>query len=262
MPEPYRRIWENNGSNPNTPTFVLPDDLQSGNDTCAGFNILAAATMFKRMGQPRFRNLFKHYIEYGRDNRWRWNGVGGGWDRFGLLDGRRTTGECKLFVANLWLLARAPYPYGLGIRVADLRDVIQYEGGGGHGFVAEHNGTFFGLDANVSNAPGYRGVPLYLWANHKVLFYENLYWDACYGKRYENLQDMARYELTGRVFRLRNDTLANCTQTGDTVEEASHRGRIYYFRQHAREEEQHTRTRYVGPLTQEQAFSRHRFFQQ
>jgi hypothetical protein len=260
MPNPYRDIWNHNGMNAAAQTLTLPQRLQNPpRDACDGTTILTIADA-NAGGQADFNALFHAYIDYGNNVRhWIWNGAGGGWDRCGLLDGARATGECKLFVCNLWLLARSPRPYGLGIVATQIPDTLQYAGVGGHGFVSTHNGTFYGLHPNVSPAPNASSVPLYLWLNHKVISYQGRYWDPCYRATYAQLQDMAMYQLTGRTFRLRNAISNNCAQTGDTAEEATCRGVTYFFRLHSAPEQAMHQRLWEGPLTQQQALARHNY---
>lgn len=261
MANPYRDIWNHNGQNAALQQLTLPLRLQNPpRDACDGTTILTLADASSG-GRADFNALFHAYIDFGNNTRhWVWNGTGGGWDRFGLLDQARITGECKLFVANFWLLARSPRPYGLGIVATQLPDIpLPYTGAAAQGFVSAHNGVFYGLGPNVHPAANYRDVPLYLWDNHKVLSYQGRFWDPCYRATYNQLQDMARYQLTGQMFRLRNVPLATCMQTGDAAEAATYRGVTYYFRRQSQAEQLANHRTYEGPLTQVQAQARHNF---
>src|SRR5205823_2370673 len=66
------------------------------------------------------------------------------------------------------------------------------------GFIAVHDGIFFGLSPNVKTPGNYGGRPLYYWGNHKVIEYASVFWDLCYRTTYASLSEMCEYSLTGQ----------------------------------------------------------------
>lgn len=270
MSEPYRRIWEGNGQREDAARLVLPPDVQhKPRDACNGTTILSKAVgrsgahlnHERHLNKIHFNHLFEAFLDFGRSQtQWRWNGSAGGWNRYGLVDGTKLTGECKLFVANLWLLARAPYPYGMGRPLTRSPLIREYRGDHNQGFVAEHNGTFYNLGPNVLAPTDYNGALLYLWENHKVLQYRDRFWDACYGVTYDNLPQMAHYQLTQNELRLKDVPKHVCMQSGDFAYEATTKAKeTCYFRTLSSREQTETNRKYEGPLTREQAYARHEF---
>lgn len=128
---------------------------------------------------------------------WEWRPAGSGYsaNRFGVLDGSKLFGECKHFAFALWLLARAPKPFGIGLPHPQITLEI-YKGESGNGFVSNHDRPCLQLSKNVKIPPG-NIDRLYYWENHKAVLFNSVYFDVCYETTYANEQNMAVYTLTG-----------------------------------------------------------------
>lgn len=254
MANPYKRIWD---ANPSIDSIKLPEDmLEAPIEDCTGRQILVRAFALAG-GVPTFPHLFAAFTEVQFTRNWVWNpSSGGGSNPYGLLDGTKLSGECLHFAKNLWFLARAPAPYGLGLA----RDVVttsKYEGATGNGFVAAHNGTFLTLRPNIVAAQGYQGTPLYSWGDHKTVRWNNLFWDPCYVTTYAAEANMAVYQGTNVTVRTDDDGLLPTGPTGLTLlnqgkaaEKATLNGRIFYFRQVGTHEGRGAHIRYEGPISE------------
>jgi len=138
-----------------------------------------------------FQQLFDAYVRYIRTpgNGLTWNGSARGGSGYVMLDNDLTTGECAMFVTAFSILCWAPAPYGLGLPKGDF-ELPSYTGRDKKGFVSRHPTVgIVGLRPNV------RGQELYVWDNHKVVKYQNRYWDVMYNTSYGSMDEMALYHL-------------------------------------------------------------------
>lgn len=258
MAEPYLAIYNENGyGDINKQLYTLPPALQNKPaQDVAGVQILAVARRIAG-GDPTFDHLFEAFKDNLVRGAWQWNPAGGGWNSWGLLDGTKLAGECKHFAQNLWFLARCPAPYGLGLRRDQIDHSKTYAGATGEGFISNHNGTFLGLRSNVRAAAGYGGTPLYYWADHKTVKYNDRFWDPCYMVTYDAEADMAAYQLTNVYARTDVDGLwdqgnmqtLGLQAEGKTAEKATRNNRYYYFRRMAAVEQVAGRA-FEGPITE------------
>jgi hypothetical protein len=149
---------------------------------------------------PRYlANIVNALHEELKRANWQWNpSQPGGADARTVLDGTRTSGECKWLAGALRALLVAPPPYGFGLNKNDV-SIVEYTGAHGDGFIAEHDVKprgWFGLQPNVYS-PQYHGyLNLYYWPNHKVVKYGHAYLDVCYNKVYQSLDAMAEAHLS------------------------------------------------------------------
>jgi hypothetical protein len=204
MANQYELIASANVSNPNAENLVLPPGIGSPDASSPGQKILTLA------GGPgtTFQNLYQAFLNSPERVGWQWipSGQGSGWNRSGILDGTKLTGECKHFAMALWMLARAPQPFGLGLPHSEVKDCV-YKGDTGNGFVSEHHHRYLKLSKNVKRPLGNQDR-LYYWENHKTVFYQSLYYDICYMTTYTQEADMASYMLTGRYAKLQQPEMA------------------------------------------------------
>jgi hypothetical protein len=141
---------------------------------------------------PRDLNdLFNKFVTYIHGpNGFRWNGSAGGATGHPLLDNNKKEGECAMFARAFMILAIAPKPYGLGLNKTDF-ELASYSGPNKKGFVSNHPVTgVVGLMPNVT------GQALYFWMNHKVVKYQNRYYDVMYNVTYNSLKDMTAYAVS------------------------------------------------------------------
>ena len=138
-----------------------------------------------------FQQLFAAFVTYIHHpgNGYSWNGHVPGGSAYKLLDGDIKSSECATFANAFMMLAWAPQPYGLGLPKAQLT-LESYSGRATLGFVSDHPvGGVLGLQANVT------GQHLYFWANHKVVKYQNRFYDVMYNTSYGQKEDMAIYQV-------------------------------------------------------------------
>ncbi|MGK4003596.1 hypothetical protein WMF31_13280 [Sorangium sp. So ce1036] len=256
MANPYQRIWEHNGRDPDKDAYTLPTDMVlPSHDDCPGRRIIARTAAHAGQNAMTFAHLFAAFTEARFTQHWTWQPASGGWNTYGLLDDTKTRGECLHFAKNLWFLARAPAPWGLGLSRDQIR-TSTYKGAAGEGFVSAHNGIFLNLRANVAAAQGYVGAPLYCWADHKTVLYNGQYWDPCYVTQYAAEANMALYQLTGRYVRtdsdgvwdLNNRTTLGLQTEGKTAEKATRNGRYFYFRRVVPRENRGAHISFEGPI--------------
>lgn len=254
MANPYQRIWENN-QDVNTQLKLPQDMLGADPEDSPGRRILVRAFALASPNMPTFQHLYTAFIEQQFQQNWTWNpSASSGSNAYGLLDGTKLSGECLHFAKNLWFLARAPAPYGLGISHNDV-STYKYEGATGNGFVSEHNGTFMGLRPNVTPTLGYLGAPLYSWGDHKTVRWNAQLWDPCYKKIYANAAAMALYEGTNVTVRTDADSLLpmgmeamTIINQGKSAEKTTRNARYYYFRRVALTEGRGAHIHYEGPI--------------
>lgn len=238
MANPYSRIWHHNGQDINKNIYTLPDDMINPPfEDCPGRRIIARTAAIAGIANMTFAHLFAAYTEVQFTQNWTWQPAAGGWDSVGALDGTKVIGECMHFARNLWFLARAPAPWGLGLG-RDQISTSTYKGATQEGFVSQHGGVFLHLASNVVAAPGYAGPALYYWVDHKTVLYNAQYWDPCYVATYAAEANMALYQLTGKYARTDADEAwdpanmgtLNLQTSGKTAEKATRNGRYFYFR--------------------------------
>jgi hypothetical protein len=138
-----------------------------------------------------FQQLFDAYVRYIRNpsNGLTWNGSARGGSGYVMLDNDLTTGECAMFVTAFSILCWAPPPYGLGLPKGEF-ELPSYTGRDKKGFVSRHPAAgIVGLRPNV------RGQELYVWDNHKVVKYQNRYWDVMYNTSYAAMSEMALHHI-------------------------------------------------------------------
>ena len=212
------------------------------------------------MYHDTFFKLFYTFCRY--PGGWAWTPMAGGSSWYGLLENlpeAKLNGECLHFVENLYLLCRAPDPYGLGMSCDEVavvgadKKLPAYEGEYRKGFVSVHNGVYHGLRSNVQSCGSYAGPPLYSWANHKVLWIKSrdMYYDPCYGKNYQELSDMAAYQYTGEaVFMDGSMNIMTAWQKGTYAWQAKRDGRYFYFRIMSTAEQLQYGKTVMGPYTE------------
>jgi hypothetical protein len=262
LPNPYRQIVAHNGITYDAIQVVidltLPPALAGAPaPACPGTTMLNAAAANGHYFDP-FLKLFHSFSDPANQGGWTWQGSAGGHTLSGLLDtgaDAKPTGECLHFVENLYTLCRAPAPFGLGMRANEVLIPPKYEGAHGEGFVSAHPGVFINLPSNVLSPPGYAGPQLYLWANHKVLWIQSrdVYYDPCYRTNYQNLSDMAMYQIVGKEVQMNpNETVMTAFAEGRVAYKTERAGRLFYFRMRSTAEQAGNPARFEGPLTETQ----------
>jgi len=182
----------------NVENLVLPKDIGNPDPDSPGQKILADAL---RGGGGRatttVADLYQAFLNTPLRAEWEWRPRGSGYsaNRYGILDGSKLYGECLHYAYALWLLARAPWPFGLGCTHTQVK-THSYKGEKNEGFVSNHNGVFLKLEKNVHPANG-SPTHLYYWENHKTVSFNNVFYDICYGTTYNTEPLMAGYTLTG-----------------------------------------------------------------
>jgi len=154
-----------------------------------------------------------HQFSVGANLHWTWNpaiGCRGAERSCTLLDktaGGNYSGECGWLAWALYVLLIAPPPYGFGKNV-DQHKVKTYSGmiGGNNNGVANHGGNegdgffsahphaFHNLPPNTYNR-GSNALDLYKWGDHVVVKYNHRFYDPSYDAFYNNLYDMALYNV-------------------------------------------------------------------
>jgi hypothetical protein len=204
MATQYELIYNENSSNLTAEHLKLPAAIGSPDASLPGQKILTLA------GGPgaTFRELYDAFLVTPERVGWEWRPSGSGYsaNRYGILDGTKLFGECLHFAYALWMLARAPKPFGLGLPHSQVQ-VSSYKGATGQGFVSQHGHRYLKLSKNVKRPPGNLDR-LYYWENHKTVFYQNLFYDICYMTTYSQESDMAAYMLTGDYAKLELPELA------------------------------------------------------
>jgi hypothetical protein len=198
MAEQYKQLIEQN-PNFKVENLVLPPSIGAPDADSPGQKILTAAVT-KAGGRSSV--TFQHVWEEFRTNdlrtgwEWRPSGSGHSANLYGILDGTKLFGECRHFANALCLLVRAPWPFGLGLPHSETH-VDLYEGDiNAKGFISPHDGTFLRLTKNIAPSPA-NNDDLYLWENHKTVFYQEVYYDVCYRTTYTSRRFMASYQLPG-----------------------------------------------------------------
>ncbi|HEK1626331.1 TPA: hypothetical protein SMR28_004049 [Pseudomonas aeruginosa] len=143
-------------------------------------------------GVKSFDHLFRLFTEVAQ-NRFAWkrsilkSGV--------LLDdtSNSVTGDCAQLARMLVLLAQLPIPYGAGL--AGNFDIATYRGKHNFGFISNHEREILRLKANTRLINSEQPT-CYLWENHKVVSHNGKFYDPCYNKIYQRLEEMAVYEIT------------------------------------------------------------------
>ncbi|HCI3234979.1 TPA: hypothetical protein NQK13_000833 [Pseudomonas aeruginosa] len=112
-----------------------------------------------------------------------------------LLDNtsNSVTGDCDQLAKMLVLLAQLPTPYGAGL--AGKFDIATYRGKHNLGFISNHEREILRLKANTRLIKS-KQPTCYLWENHKVVSHNGNFYDPCYNKIYQRLEEMAVYEIT------------------------------------------------------------------
>ena len=154
-----------------------------------------------------------HQFSVGTNLNWTWKpsvGCRGADKAATLLDklaGGNYEGECGWLAWALYTLLVAPSPYGFGKNV-DQHKVKTYSGmvgvnnngvanhGGheGNGFFSQHAHAFHNLPPNTYNRNS-NALDLYRWGDHVVVKYNQRFWDPSYDAFYNNLYDMALYNV-------------------------------------------------------------------
>jgi len=154
-----------------------------------------------------------HQFNVGANLQWTWNpgkGCRSAGRAANLLDelaGGAQNGECGWLAWALYTLLIAPPPYGFGKNV-DQHKVKTYSGliggngngvadhGGneGSGFISAHAHPFHNLPPNTYNR-GSNALDLYKWGDHVVVKYNQRFYDPSYDAFYNNLYDMALYNV-------------------------------------------------------------------
>lgn len=153
---------------------------------------LPGMRILNSMPKPaNLQQLFQAFVTYIHHpgNGYTWNGRAPGGSGYKLLDGDVKSSECATFANGFMMLAWAPQPYGLGLSKAEL-GLEGYSGRARQGFVSAHPmGGVMGLQANVA------GQQLYFWENHKVIKYQNRFYDVMYNTTYAQKEDMAHFHV-------------------------------------------------------------------
>ena len=143
-------------ANPNleAENLVLPPGIGNPDPSSPGQQILALA--LQRTGNivaTGVDDLYNAFTTTPLRVSWEWPaGTGYSANRFGVLDGSKLFGECKHFACALWLLARAPQPFGLGLTHSQVKLEV-YTGESGKGFVSNHSRRYLQLSKNVKRPP-------------------------------------------------------------------------------------------------------------
>lgn len=151
---------------------------------------------------PSFDHLFRLFTEAAQ-NRFVWK-------RSSLKSGElldntsnSVTGDCAQLARMLILLAQLPHPYGAGL--AGNFEIVTYSGKYNKGFISNHEREVLRLKANTRLINSEQPT-CYLWENHKVVSHNGKFYDPCYNKIYQKLEEMAEYEIT-------QDTGQSCKAT-------------------------------------------------
>jgi hypothetical protein len=168
--------------------------------TSPGYRIMQRAAT-DRIALPRDMARFVAIFHEIMSPLFTWNPAQGGNNGRAVLDGTRTSGECQYLAAALHVLLISPTPYGFGI-AADTVRVVTYNTD--NGFIAHHVGMHYGLAAKVIDPTNESRLELYRWGDHKVVEYDNRFWDVCYDSVYDALDDMAYYSFTAAVLVFNN----------------------------------------------------------
>ena len=238
MANQYELIANANVGNPAAENLVLPPGIGSPDASSPGQKILTLA------GGPdaTFRELYDAFLVTPERVGWEWRPTGQGHsaNRFGIADGSKLFGECMHFAYALWMLARAPKPFGLGLPHSQVQ-VSTYTGETGQGFVSQHAHRYLKLSKNVKRPPGNQDR-LYYWENHKTVRFQSLYYDVCYQTIYTQESDMASYMLTGRYAQLPPPGLAEMAKRIPD-------GRFFWFRRIvASDHVTNPRRSWLGPI--------------
>lgn len=254
MSNAYAQIYAHNAGVAANVAWTLPPSISPNSmPDGLGYKLLQRAGALAGLADTTFEHLFKAFCDEQFRAGWVWKPAGGGFASGALLDGTKLTGECQHFALNLLTLARAPQPYGMGLVNVEK---VNYPGANDQGFVAVHNGTHMTLKSNVLPLPDQPGDRLYFWENHKVIKWNNQYWDPCYRTEpYNAVADMARYELTGEHVRTDKTGVWDSADLesynkGCTAEKATYKGRFFFFRRQSASEAQETGCSLEGPISE------------
>jgi hypothetical protein len=148
--------------------------------------------------------LFKTYVEFLHDSGWRWSGFGSCGTPL-VLDTAPQDKECQAFAVGLMQLMIAPWPFGIGLPVAEvnMRTYIgPLLGTNKAGFVARHpKHGVLGLKPNITREgmidDVFTTMSFYRWQNHKVIEYGAKYFDPSYGCQYTEQSEMACMKTVG-----------------------------------------------------------------
>lgn len=154
-----------------------------------------------------------HQFSVGNNLHWTWNPSRGcrSADRAAtLLDNLARgnySGECGWLAWALYTLLIAPAPYGFGKNVAqdkvktysglvgpNQNGVANHGGNEGDGFFSPHPHAFHNLGANTYNRVS-NALDLYRWGDHVVVKYNHRFYDPSYDAFYNNLYDMALFNV-------------------------------------------------------------------
>jgi len=146
-----------------------------------------------------FQQLFDSFVAFisQQQNGYKWDGTVRRGEAEPILDGELKQTECGAFAGALVALAQAPPPFGLGLPKSDVTKEPYYGRDKG-GFVSLHPaGGILGLHPNVNAMGGHAlgGEGLYFWDSHKVVKYQNRFYDVMYDTTYPRLEDMALYHV-------------------------------------------------------------------
>ncbi|HEJ5025364.1 TPA: hypothetical protein SL662_006030 [Pseudomonas aeruginosa] len=143
-------------------------------------------------GVDSFDHLFRLFTEVAQNRfTWRRSNLKSG----ELLDdtSNSVTGDCAQLARMLVFLAQLPIPYGAGL--AGKFDIATYSGKHNKGFISNHEREILRLKANTRLINSEQPT-CYLWENHKVVSHNGKFYDPCYNKIYQRLEEMAVYEIT------------------------------------------------------------------
>jgi hypothetical protein len=128
------------------------------------------------------------------------------------LAGGNYAGECGWLGWALYTLLIAPPPYGFGKFLVknqvktysgriggNLNGVADGGGQDGQGFFSHHAQAFHNLPPNAYNRVS-NALDLFRWGDHVVVKYNNRFWDPSYDAFYNNLYDMALYNIVTSEF--------------------------------------------------------------
>lgn len=155
--------------------------------------------------QRTFGNLFDGFCNYFHAPlRWTWTGNPVTPPSAEILDGDRKTGQCLALARALQLLATTVQPHGCGLAPGTVGDPFvqgRYTGRYARGFISAHPiGGILGLMPNVIGTQNASImlcglVPLYAWADHKVVPWNGRFYDPSYRLIFNTLVSMATYHV-------------------------------------------------------------------
>jgi hypothetical protein len=178
-----------------TPPQIVAWAQSPGGQAMNAFN-------FAALNNPNVLQVTHQWHNILNNGVWTWNpavAAAGDLAACELLQGTKPAGECAAPAKALELLLKTANPYGLA-QAAALFSTVTYTGAATHGFISNHPlGGVLNLPPNIYTPATGNRAAFYLWANHRVVLYNNEYFDPSYNTSYLNLPAMAQAQIAGSI---------------------------------------------------------------